>query len=98
MPQQRDSLAQQTKYWKIILDNQEIECIYSKVKLEREKISLDHYLPWSFVVHDLYISEFKVSQVDDLLRLEILKKAYEETIIPLISLATIQGFTSGWSY
>lgn len=49
--QQRDSLAQQAKYWKIILDNQDIECIYSKVKLHKENISLDHYLPWSFVAH-----------------------------------------------
>lgn len=37
MPQQRDSLAQQTKYWKIILDNQDVECIYSEVKLDKEK-------------------------------------------------------------
>lgn len=152
MPQQRDSLAQQTKYWKIILDNQEIECIYSKVKLDKEKISLDHYLPWSFVAHDQlwnliptspsvnsaksnnipsrqyfdnfvelqhlglnisyqhfsknqwlkytepYVAELRVSQTDDLLKLEILRKAYEATIIPLISLATIQGFTPNWNY
>jgi transcriptional regulator with XRE-family HTH domain len=52
MPQQRDSLSEQTKYWRIILENQDIECIYSKKKLEKERISLDHYLPWSFVAHD----------------------------------------------
>lgn len=52
MPTQRDSLANQTKYWKTILEHQYIECIYSKVKLDRNEISLDHYLPWSFVAHD----------------------------------------------
>ncbi|MEL0591747.1 MAG: HNH endonuclease domain-containing protein [Planktothrix rubescens PR222] len=52
MPQQRDSLTQQTKYWKTILSNKEINCIYSKVKLDPNNISLDHYLPWSFVAHD----------------------------------------------
>jgi len=52
MPQQRDYLTQQTKYWKTILDNQDIECIYSKVKLNKDDISLDHYIPWSFVAHD----------------------------------------------
>ncbi|PSM46024.1 hypothetical protein C7Y66_27195 [Chroococcidiopsis sp. CCALA 051] len=152
MPQQRDSLAQQTKYWKTILDERDVECIYSKVKLDKEKISLDHYLPWSFVAHDLlwnliptspsvnsaksnnipstqyfenfvelqhlglnvscqklsknqwlkyvepYVAELRVNQADDLLKLEILAKAYEATIIPLLSLATIQGFTSNWVY
>jgi len=152
MPQQRDSLVQQTKYWKIILEHQDIECIYSQVKLDKEKLSLDHYLPWSFVAHDqlwnliptspsvnsaksnnipsqhyfddfvklqhlglnvsyqylsknqwlkyteFYVAELRVSQADELLRLEVLKKAYESTIIPLISLATIQGFTPNWIY
>lgn len=152
MPQQRDSLAKQAKYWKIILDKQEIECIYSQVKLDKEKISLDHYLPWSFVAHDLlwnliptspsvnssksnnipadqyfddfvriqhlglnisyqhlskqqwlkytepYVAELKINQAEDVLNLEILNKAYEATVIPLISLATIQGFTPNWVY
>lgn len=52
MPQQRDSLTQQTKYWKTVLSNQTINCIYSQVKLDINNISLDHYLPWSFVAHD----------------------------------------------
>jgi len=52
MPQQRDYLTKQTKYWKTILDNQDIECIYSKVILNKDDISLDHYIPWSFVAHD----------------------------------------------
>lgn len=52
MPQQRDSLAEQTKYWKSILERQDVECIYSKIKLDKEQVSLDHYLPWSFVAHD----------------------------------------------
>ncbi|MDB9338750.1 MULTISPECIES: HNH endonuclease domain-containing protein [Cyanophyceae] len=152
MPQQRDSLANQTKYWKIILEHQDIECIYSQVKLDKNEISLDHYLPWSFVAHDQlwnlipttksvnssksnnlpsqkyfsdfvelqyvglnisyenisknqwlkytepFVSELKVSQADDLLNLEILKNAYERTIQPLSSLATIQGFSANWVY
>ncbi|MGQ4646428.1 HNH endonuclease domain-containing protein [Lyngbya aestuarii] len=52
MPQQRGSLSKQTKYWQIILENQEIKCIYSKLQLSKQGISLDHYLPWSFVAHD----------------------------------------------
>jgi hypothetical protein len=53
IPQKRDSLKNQTQYWKTILTDQEINCIYSKVKLNQDNISLDHYLPWSFVAHDL---------------------------------------------
>ncbi len=52
MPQQRDSLANQTQYWKTILYHQDIKCIYSQVQLNKDEISLDHYLPWSFVAHD----------------------------------------------
>ncbi|HEY9692752.1 MAG TPA: HNH endonuclease domain-containing protein [Oculatellaceae cyanobacterium] len=152
MPQQRDSLTEQTKYWRIVLENQNIECIYSKKTLEKERISLDHYIPWSFVAHDQlwnliptfpevnsaksnnlpsnyyfenfirlqhfgltvshqnlseskwykyidsYINELKLNNAQDLLDLEKLRSAYEATIKPLVSLAGIQGFMSGWFY
>ncbi|MBN4003507.1 HNH endonuclease domain-containing protein [Nostoc sp. LPT] len=152
MPHQRDSLTNQTKYWKTILEYQDIKCIYSQVKLDKDEISLDHYLPWSFVAHDQlwnlipttkyvnssksnnlpseeyfqaflelqhigltiayenisknqwlkytesFVSELKVSQADDLLNLDILSKAYKITTLPLISLATIQGFSPNWVY
>lgn len=152
MPQERDSLTNQTKYWKTILEYQDIKCIYSKVKLDKYNISLDHYLPWSFVAHnqlwnlipttnyvnssksnnlpsdeyfksfvelqhigltiayenisnnqwlkytESFVSDLKVSQADDLLNLEVLSKAYEITTIPLISLATMQGFSPNWVY
>ena len=52
IPQQRDSLSKQTKYWKLILNHQKIKCIYSQIELDKDNISLDHYLPWSFVAHD----------------------------------------------
>lgn len=151
-PQQRSSLAQQTEYWKIVLNHQDIECIYSSNRLEKETISLDHYLPWSFVAHDQlwnlipttasvnssksnnipdekyfegfvslqhlglktshqnlseakwlkyaehYISELKVNCSNDLLNLEIIRKAYGQTIVPLICLAVIQGFSQNWTY
>jgi len=152
MPQQRDSLTKQIQYWKTILTHQEIKCIYSKIRLDKDKISLDHYLPWSFVVHDqlwnlvpttpsvnssksnnlpsekyfqdfvklqhlglniynqqvsqmkwlndveCFIAELRVDQADNLLDLEILTNAYNVTIKPLISLATIQGFSTNWFY
>ena len=151
-PQKRDSLKEQTKYWKIILENQPIKCIYSESLLDKKSISLDHYLPWSFVAHDQlwnliptissvnssksnnlpsseyldkfiklqhlgltisnknipqhkwlkytesYIVDLKVNQAKDVLNLEILTNAYQQTLNPLISLASIQGFMSNWIF
>ncbi|MDR9895275.1 hypothetical protein G7B40_011960 [Aetokthonos hydrillicola Thurmond2011] len=40
-------------YWKLVLEETETRCIYSNLVLTTDNISLDHYLPWSFVAHDL---------------------------------------------
>ncbi len=52
-PQCRESLSSQTTYWKSVLDHIQLRCIYSGELLQTENLSLDHYLPWSFVTHDL---------------------------------------------
>lgn len=52
MPQKRESLKEQIQYWKVVLAKEQLNCIYSKKILEKEAFSLDHYLPWSFLVHD----------------------------------------------
>lgn len=51
-PQERESLSHQTKYWKLVVENTEIQCIYSGITLNPSNLSLDHYLPWSFVAHN----------------------------------------------
>jgi hypothetical protein len=51
-PQKRDSLKQQMEYWRVVIDHRPIECIYSGIFLGNNRISIDHYLPWSFVTHD----------------------------------------------
>ncbi len=50
----RGALTSQTKYWQAVLEHtDEISCIYSNRPLRADsKLSLDHYLPWSFVAHD----------------------------------------------
>jgi HNH endonuclease len=51
--QERESLNSQTNYWKTVIANcPELQCIYSGQVLVTTKLSLDHYLPWSFVAHD----------------------------------------------
>jgi hypothetical protein len=51
-PSVRASLRSQTNYWKTVLDNTEIRCIFSKKPITQQDISLDHFLPWSFIGHD----------------------------------------------
>ncbi|MBE9011876.1 helix-turn-helix domain-containing protein [Pseudanabaenaceae cyanobacterium LEGE 13415] len=50
----RGALTSQTKYWQAVLEHtDQISCIYSNRPLRADsQISLDHYLPWSFVAHD----------------------------------------------
>ena len=52
-PQKRESLSKTTQYWKLVLQNAKLNCIYSGRELNPTDFSLDHYLPWSFVAHDL---------------------------------------------
>ncbi len=51
-PAQRESLAQQTFYWREVLKRKNFNCIYSGEILDYKNFSLDHFVPWSFVVHD----------------------------------------------
>jgi hypothetical protein len=51
-PQSRNSLLFQTKYWKDVMSRDSLSCIYTGEELSLEDLSLDHFLPWSFVAHD----------------------------------------------
>lgn len=53
-PLVRDSLAPQTRYWReaLALLGERARCIYSGERLDDSDLSLDHFLPWSFVSHD----------------------------------------------
>ena len=52
-PRERESLHAQTAYWKVIIEQSvDLKCIYSNQVLTLDDISLDHYLPWSFLAHN----------------------------------------------
>jgi hypothetical protein len=54
-PERRDSLNTQADFWHRILEQPAaatLHCIYSGQPLVGQPIALDHFLPWSFVVHD----------------------------------------------
>lgn len=52
-PKARD-LSRARMFWKIVLaDHPRFICIYSGVPVFADKFSIDHFIPWRFVTHDL---------------------------------------------
>lgn len=53
-PIKRDTLYAQHRYWDMIIElGGPIQCIYTGKELYRADYDLDHFLPWSFVSHNL---------------------------------------------
>lgn len=50
-PQSRNLSSQRKLYEEYLSTNRSLECLYSKVSLSTIE-SLDHFIPWSYVVHD----------------------------------------------
>ncbi|MBI9099697.1 MAG: hypothetical protein JEY91_14555 [Spirochaetaceae bacterium] len=51
-PSVRNSLNNQTTYWNRIIEKEKLSCIFSGRPIMSEDLSIDHFLPWSFVAHD----------------------------------------------
>lgn len=50
----RDSLVKQRHFWDAYIDiNGSINCIYTGKELYKKNYDLDHFVPWSFVSHNL---------------------------------------------
>lgn len=53
-PIQRDSLTKQHKFWDTYIETiGSIKCIYTDKKIFAKQYDLDHFVPWSFVSHNL---------------------------------------------
>lgn len=53
-PDSRNSLTKQHDYWDLVMDiGGPIHCIYTNKLLLPQEYDLDHFIPWSFVSHDL---------------------------------------------
>ena len=48
----RESLDKQSKFWSTVLAAQPFACIYSGAPIDSRAFALDHFVPWSFVVHN----------------------------------------------
>jgi len=53
-PIQRDSLSSQRNFWNTFIEiNGSMNCIYTGKSLNKKEYDLDHFVPWSFVSHNL---------------------------------------------
>ena len=51
-PPQERKLEKVKKYWKLLLTLQPVYEIYGHMPLSNKDISIDHFVPWSYVAHD----------------------------------------------
>lgn len=52
--EERNSLSAQHKFWNTAINRGlEVRCLYTGKLLETREYDLDHFIPWSFVSHDL---------------------------------------------
>lgn len=51
-PPQERNLEKVKKYWKAVLSVNPMRDIYGDVPLDTSSISIDHFIPWSYVAHD----------------------------------------------
>ena len=52
--EERNSLSAQRKFWNTAINaGLEVRCLYTNKLLVEREYDLDHFIPWSFVSHDL---------------------------------------------
>lgn len=51
-PPHERKLEKVKKYWKLILTLYPVHEIYSDIELDSKDLSIDHFVPWSYVAHD----------------------------------------------
>lgn len=105
-PPQERKLEKVKKYWKLLLTVQPIHEIYGHVQLSEKDISIDHFVPWSYVAHDEFEKCAKEHLNDSAVRRKIYQKGQdfvsfsntlEEIIQPVYQSAKNCGFKD-WVY
>jgi len=84
-PIQRDSLLKQRRYWDNFIEvNGPIRCIYIGRPLGKNFYAIDHFIPWSFVSHNLLWNLLPVdpgvnsAKSNDLPRLDIFLRPFAQ--------------------
>jgi hypothetical protein len=53
-PATRNNLSKQRKFWDLVIDELgSVDCIYTKRQLTKGDFAVEHFIPYSFVSHDL---------------------------------------------
>lgn len=83
-PIERESLTRQHKLWNKILEIEPQRCIYTNRILTKNDYDLDHFVPWSFVSHNLFWnlipsdSSINLSKSNNLPDLDLWLRPYSE--------------------
>ncbi len=51
-PPEKRNLGKAVHYWKVLLERHPIRDIYGHVLMDGGQLSIDHFVPWSYVAHD----------------------------------------------
>ena len=51
-PPQERKLTKVIKYWKLLSELEPLHEIYNGIEMNKKNISIDHFVPWSYVAHD----------------------------------------------
>ena len=51
-PPQERKLERVKSFWKVIVDVAPVRDIYGNIQMEKNNLSIDHFVPWSYVAHD----------------------------------------------
>ncbi len=51
-PPEKRNLAGVTRYWKVLLSRHPHQDIYGHIPMDGSRLSIDHFVPWSYVAHD----------------------------------------------
>ncbi|HFA48403.1 MAG TPA: HNH endonuclease, partial [Bacteroidetes bacterium] len=52
-PDNLRNLSAARRFWNFVLQQMPVHCLYSKTEMKVGKYSIDHFVPWSFVAHDM---------------------------------------------
>lgn len=51
-PPQERKMEKVKKFWRLVMELQPVHEIYMGIELQKKDMSIDHFVPWSYVAHD----------------------------------------------
>lgn len=95
-PPQERKLEKVKRYWRLLTELQPVHEIYGHYELKTEDVSIDHFVPWSYVAHDELWNLHPTTR-----RINSSKSNYLpdwETYFPLLSEQEYFSYQMIWQY